>query len=184
MVLAKRRLLLAVVAVLLAGGSLGAAFVVRSSNGPHGEGADCGKGVAGRGFHVFACMSGGARAGHPHPKELLVVRKDRSSVAYPAFRVGELAVGAGEVVATYDVNLVRVTSSRLLPLLTTRELARALHTRATAVMDIYAPTFDARGDIYFVASILSRSGCENRTLERTTGGAIRQIRTLRSNVCA
>jgi hypothetical protein len=199
---ARRRRLLAVVAVLIAGGALGAAFAVRSSNGSGGAGAtvasrqipnpvpavasNCGRGVPGRGFHVFACMSGGARAGHPHPKELLVVRSDGSSVAYPAFRVGEFAVGDGEVVATYDANLVRVTSSGLVPLLTKGELARALHIRAIAIADIYVLTVDAHGDIYFVASMLSRSGCENRVLERTTGGPIHQIRassTSGNNTC-
>ena len=195
----QRRLLLAAVAVLIAGGSLGAAFAVRSSNGSPGTvavrqvskpapgvAADCGRGVPGRGFHVFACMSGGARAGHPHPKELLVVRSDGSSVAYPAFRVGEFAAGDGEIVATYDIGLVRVTSSRLIPLLTTGELARALHIHSTAIADVYAPKVDAHGDIRFVASMASRSGCQNRVLERTTQGAIHQIwasSTSRNNSC-
>jgi hypothetical protein len=83
-----------------------------------------------------------------------------------------------------DINLVRVTSSRLVPVLTTDELASALHIRAIAIMDIYAPRVDAHGDIYFVASILP--GCQNRVLERTPEGAIRQIRVLtsRSGTCS
>jgi hypothetical protein len=198
----QRRRFLIVVAVLIAGGALGAAFSVRSSSGSGGAGATsafrqispvpsvasgCGRGVPGLGFHVFACMSGGARAGHPHPKELLVVRSDGSSVAYAAFRVGEFAAGDGEVVATYDVNLVRVTSSRLVPLLTRGELARALHIRAIAIADIYAPTVDAHGDVYFVASMASRFGCQNRVLERTSEGTINQIwasSTSLHNTCA
>jgi hypothetical protein len=128
-------------------------------------------------------MSGGARAGHPHPKELLVVRKDGSPVAYPAFRIGDPAVGDGEVVATYDANLVRVTSSRLVPLLTSRELARALHIQSTEIADIYNPRVDAKGAIYFVASVVSRRGCQKRILDRTAGGTIHQIRTLRDNTC-
>ncbi len=131
-------------------------------------------------------MSGGARAGHPHPKELLVVRKDGSSVAYPAYRIGEFAVGDGEVVATYNVDPVRVTSTRLVPLLTTGELARALHIESTAIMDIYDPRVDAHGDIYVVASVLTRPGCRNRMLERTAGGTIHQIRassTSRNDIC-
>jgi hypothetical protein len=144
---------------------------------------NCEKGVPGRGFHVFACMSGGVLAGHPHPKEFLVVRSDGSSVAYPAFRVGEFAVGDGAVVATYNIDLVRVTGSRLVPLLTTGDLGRALHIRSTAIMGIYDPRLDADGDIYFIASILSRSGCRNRTLERTARGTIQQIRTSRNHTC-
>jgi hypothetical protein len=190
----QRRLRLGLVAILIAGGALGAAFAVRSSNGSNGAGAtsafrrianplpdgasDCGRGVSGQGFRVWACMSGGARAGHPHSNELLVVRSDGSSVAYPAFRVGEFAEGDGEVVATYDIKLVRVTGSRLVPLLTTGELARALHIPRTSIADIYRPKVDARGDIHFVASTLP--GCQNRFLERTTDGAVRQTRVLTS----
>ena len=40
-------------------------------------------------------MSGGASAGHPHPKELLVIRDDGSSAAYPVFRTVELAAHDG-----------------------------------------------------------------------------------------
>jgi hypothetical protein len=95
-------------------------------------------------------------------------------------------VGDGEVVATYDGDLVRVTNGRLVPLLTTVELARALHVRSTAIADIYARRVDGRGDVYYVASMLSRSGCQNRVLERTAGGTIHQLRassTSRNNTC-
>ena len=181
-------LIAAAVLVVGGGGVASAAVALKSSNSVPAIASDCGSSVSGRGFRLFACMSGGARAGHPHPKELLVVRNDGSSVAYPAFRVGEFAVGDGEVVATYDVNLVRVTSSRLVPLLTSGELARALHVQPTAIMDIYDPRVDARGDIYFIASVLrlSRSGCQNPLLERTAGGTVRQIRssTSRNNICS
>jgi hypothetical protein len=135
---------------------------------------DCGSGVPGPGFHVFGCMSGGGDTANGHPRELLVVRSDGSSVAYPDHEGLDFAVGDGEVVATYDGNLVRVTSSRLVPLLTNQELQSDLRLRIRAVADIGAPTVGADGDIYFVASII-QSGCQNRILERTTGGALRQI---------
>jgi hypothetical protein len=129
-------------------------------------------------------MSGGASAGHPHPKELLVIRDDGSSVAYPAFRITGLTVGDGEVVAAYDINLVRVTSSGLVPLLTSGELARALHVRSTAIWDIYGPRVDAHGDISFIASVATHSGCQNPLLE-LTAGTVHQIRasTSRNNTC-
>lgn len=131
-------------------------------------------------------MSGGAAAGHPHPKELLVLRSDGSSAAYPAFRLGGLAAGGGEVVAAYDLGLVRVTGRRLVTLVTADALARALHVRPTAVMDLYDLRVDARRDVYFVASVLRgrRSGCRTPLLERTHG-AIRQIRasTTTNTVC-
>jgi hypothetical protein len=196
----QRRLLLAAVAVLIAGGAFGGAYALRSSNGSSRAGArvtsreisnplpdgaaDCGRGVSGRGFRAWACMSGGARAGQPHPKELLVVRSDGSTVAYPAYWIGRPAADDGEVVAAYNGNLVRVTSSRLVPLLTYDELSRVLHARG--IWPVGALRVDAHGGIYFRASFGSRSGkgCENRILERTSRGTVRQIRTLRTSICS
>ena len=191
----QRRLLLAVFALVMVGGALVAALAMRSSSGgagatvasrhPNAALADCAEGVPGLGFQVFACMSGGARTGYPHPKELLAVRSDGSKVAYPGYRIGKPAVGDGEVVAAYDDDLVRVTSGRVVPLLTTGELARALHVRRSPIDDIYAPRVDRRGDIYFHASIaiVGRSGCQNGVFERATGGAIHQISASRSSTC-
>lgn len=181
-------LIAAAVLVVGGGGAVGAALTLKSSNPAPAIASDCGRSVSGPGFRVFSCMSGGANAGHPHPKELLVIRDDGSAAAYPAFRTGELAAGDGEVVATYDLSLVRVTSRRLVPLLTNGELARALHVPSTAIMDIHDPRVDAHGDISFIASVLSlsRSGCRNPLLERTAGGAVQQIRssTSRNNICS
>ena len=134
------------------------------------ERIDCGIGVAGPGFRAFACESG-----LRHPKQLLVVGRDGSAATYPAYRPTHFAAGGGEVIATYNDSLVRVTSSRLVPLLTHDELLRALHTRL--IWSIIAPTLDARGDIYFVASIenTSRSGCQSLIVEHTTQGTIRRI---------
>jgi hypothetical protein len=145
------------------------------------QAVDCGIGVAGPGFHAFACESG-----LRHPKQLLVVRSDGSAATYPAHGHMEFAVGRGDVIAAYDDNLVRVTSSRLVPLLTHDELLRALHTRL--IWGILAPAVDAHGDIYFVASIenMSRSGCQSLILDRTTGGTVRRIwasQGSQSNVC-
>ena len=151
-------------------------------------GPECGSGVSGQGFHVFPCMSGGARAGHPHPKELLVVRSDGSSVAYPDYGGMEVTGSGGEVVAAYDDSLVRVTSRRLEPLVTHDELSSALHVHAILIMGFGRIRVDARGDIYFFASTLvhGRHGCQNRYLERLTGGTIRQMWTSSSppnNIC-
>src|SRR5712692_1821726 len=87
---ARQHPVLIAAAVLIVGGAgaATAAVALTSSNSVPAIASDCGRSVSGRGFHVFACMSGGARAGHPHPKELLVARNDGSSVAYPAFGSG------------------------------------------------------------------------------------------------
>lgn len=176
-----RRALILILAVLAGGGAAGAAVALNSSNPvPAIASANCGRGVSGQGFRVFACMSGGVLAGHPHPKELLVVRSDGSSVAYPAYGGFGFAVGNGEVVATYDDNLVRVTSRHLVPLVTRHDLASALHrqTKTILIMGFGHLRVDARGDIYFFASTLThgRRGCQSRYLERLMDGRILQIR--------
>ena len=151
-------------------------------------GPECGGGLSGEGLRVFACMSGGARAGHPHPKELLVVRNDGSSVAYPDYGGQGLAVGDGEVIAVYDYSLVRVTGRRLVPLVTQGELSSALHDQPILLMGFGHFRVDARGNVYFFASTLirGRHGCQSRYLERLAGGTIRQIwasSTPPNNIC-
>jgi hypothetical protein len=132
-------------------------------------------------------MSGGAAVGHPHPKELLVLRNDGSYVAHPEWGGQGTAAGDGEVVAFHDLNVVRVTRSRLVPLVTPHELARALHVRPTAIIwPMNHLRVDARGDVYFSPSVQIRSsGCWNPLLERTAGGKLRQIRSsiTRSTIC-
>jgi hypothetical protein len=131
---------------------------------------DCAMGVVGAGFRAFACESGLG-----HPRELFVARGDGSSVAYPAHRPVGVAVHGSDIVASYDNSLVRVTSSRLIPLLTNGELVRALHTNL--IWDIVDPGTDAQGDIYFLASIENprRTGCQSLILERTTRGTIHRL---------
>jgi hypothetical protein len=181
-------LLAAAALVVGGGGTAGAAVSQRSSNpAPPWVLADCGRGVSGPGFRAFACESGGAAAGHPHPKELLVLRDDGSSVAYPEWGGQGVAAGDGDVVAFHDLSVVRVTSSRLVPLVTPDELAKALHVRPTAIVwPMNHLGVDARGDVYFSPSIqIRRSGCRNPLVERTADGKIRVIRAsiTRSTVC-
>jgi hypothetical protein len=181
-------LLATAVLVVGGGGAAVAAVGLRSSSPiPSWVRADCGSGVSAPSFRVFPCESGGAAAGHPHGKELLVIRNDGTSVAYPEWGGQSVAGGYGEVVATHDLNLVRVTSSRLVPLLTTGELARALHVRRI-LWPMYDLRVDAHGNVYFVVSVTRRrhSGCQSPLLERTAGGTIRQIRASisRSSICS
>lgn len=91
----------------------------------------CGSGVRGRGFRVFSCGSGGGNGPDGHGQELLVVRSDGSSVAYSEHRGGGFAVGHGEVVASYNQMVVRVTGDRLVPLVTNRQLQKALGLQAS-----------------------------------------------------
>jgi hypothetical protein len=166
----------------------GAAVSSRSSSPvPRWILADCGRGVSGSGFLAFACESGGAAAGHPHAKELLVLRSDGSSAAYPEWGGQGVAAGDGEVVAFHDLNIVRVTSSRLLPLVTPAQLAKALHVRPTAIAwPMNHLRVDARGDVYFSPSVQMRpSGCWNPLVERTVSGTIREVRAsiTRSKIC-
>jgi hypothetical protein len=161
-----------------------------SAASPGEPGPECGKGVQGPGFRVFACMSGGAQAGHPHPKELLVVRDDGSSVAYPAYGGFGFAVGDAQVVAVHDYSLLRVTSRRLISLVTRKELASALHVRTKAflIMGFDKLRIDKRGDIDFYVSTLipGHYGCQSRHFERLTSGKLHELwssSTPPNNVC-
>jgi hypothetical protein len=145
-----------------------------------------------RGLEVVELRSGdriGLRAQRLRPglprllvHELLVVRGDGSSAAYPAFRTAELGAGGGEIVASYDLSLVRVTSSRLVPLVTNVELARALHVRPNAIWDIHDPRVSDRM-ITFTASVSGDSGCRNPRLE-LTAGTVREIQASTSRICS
>jgi hypothetical protein len=170
------RLLGMLLALLFVGTAYGA--------GTHGTpvstgelGPECGSGVSGPGYRVFACMSGGAARGHPHPKELLVLRNHGSAAAYPTFRVGGFGVGDGKVVAVYGDKLVLVTSRRIVALVTPLGVASAVHRRGIFVMGYGHLRVDARGDIHFFVSthIRGRYGCQNRSFERLRGGRIHQL---------
>lgn len=189
--MARQHLGLLAAAVLVVGGggaAAGAVLSLRSSNPvPPWVLADCGRGVSAPGFRVLPCESGGAAAGHPHPKELLVLRNDGSSAAYPEWGGQGVAAGDREVVAFHDLHVVRVTSTRLVALVRPDELARALHVRPTAIAwPMNHLRVDTRGDVYFSPSVWIRpSGCWNPLVERTAGGTIREIRAsiTRSNIC-
>jgi hypothetical protein len=167
---------LAVLLAVFFAGAAGGAAMNGAPVSPGEVGPECGPGASGPGYRVFACMSGGAARGHPHPKELLVLRKDGSAVAYRTFRVGGLAVGDGKVIAVYGDDIVRVTSGRIAPLVTPRGIASTLHRRALVVMGYEHLRVDARGDTYFFASthIRGRYGCQNRSFERRARGRLRQ----------
>jgi hypothetical protein len=170
-------LLIAAAAFVVAAAAAGLA-VWPSSSVP-AIASDCGHSVSGQGFRAFSCMSGGAAAGHPHPKELLVVRSDGSSAAYPVYLTIWLGAGDGEVVATYDGSVVRVTSGRLVSLVTRAEIAQALHLRPIAIWNLYDPRVDVQGDVYFNALL---SGCRKPLLERTAAGTVR-VRPQASGSC-
>ena len=110
-----------------------------------------------------------------HGPELLVVRNDGSFTAYPDNdnQSGRFVAGDGELVGLFNGNIVNVTSSGLVPLLSNKDLLSALHTQPLA--DIGGLAVRSDGDIYFVASIINQSGCQNRIVERITGGLISQI---------
>lgn len=190
LVKAKRHRVLLALAVLVlgGGGAAGAAVGLQSSSAvPSWVRADCGSGVSAPGFRAFPCESGGAAVGHPHPKELLVVRDDGSSVAYPEWGGQGVAAGDGEVVAFHDLDVVRVKSGGLITLVTPDQLGKALHLPPTAFAWPMADLgVDAQGDVFFAPSLMTGAGgCRNPLLERTADGEIREIRAsvTRDSVC-
>jgi hypothetical protein len=131
----------------------------------------------GRGFAAFVCDSGGGATAFGHPKELLVVRSNGSTAAYPAYEDGPIAAGDGEVVAGYDYEVVRVTSDGISALVSTRELV-GLFSNSYGVAGVNGLSVDQHGDIFVVASLyIRKEGCAAVILERAASGTLEKLWT-------
>jgi len=173
-----RRLSAIAVSVVLAL-SLGGVLVTQSSAGrlPPPARADCGRaGVAGAGFTVYECGSGGGGTRYSHPAELLVVRTDGSYTGYPdAFSQANLVrrSAAGEIVAAYNDSIVRIRSFALTTLVDQHRLKR-LYPGNVGLAAINALTVNSAGDIFLRANYYAshRRGCANVRAERTAAGRV------------
>jgi hypothetical protein len=128
-------------------------------------------GVAGSGFVAYACMSGGARSGHSHPAELLVVHSDGSYKGYPDhFSQAELMTRSARtgVLAAHNDAIVQVTATGLRTLLSATRIAR-LAPGAGAIAAIDSLRVSRAGDILVRVNYhaSARHGCENVSAELT-----------------
>jgi hypothetical protein len=124
---------------------------------------------------VFTCESGGGATAFGHPKELLVVRSNGSTAAYPAYEDGPLAAGDGEVVAGYNYEVVRVTSHGISVLLSYRELV-GLVGDSYGVAGIIGLAVGPHGDLFVVARLYHHKyGCATTIAERAATGVLEKF---------
>jgi hypothetical protein len=143
----------------------------------------CGGIVEGQGFATFVCDSGGGATAFGHPKELLVVRANGSTAAYPAYEDGPLAAGDGEVVAGYNYAVVRVTSHGISVLVSYRQLV-GLVSDSDGVAGIIGLAVDQHGDVFVVASLYHhKDGCATTIAERAASGALERFWSATGQIC-
>jgi len=159
---------------------------VLRDNSPDRIGAasvNCGDITEGQGFAVFTCESGGGATAFGHPKELLVVRANGSTAAYPGYEVGPLGAGDGEVVAGHNYAVVRVTSYAISVLVSDPELV-GLVSDSYGVAGIIGLAVDQHGDIFVVASLYhDKYGCVTTMTERAVTGALEKLWSARGQIC-
>ena len=140
---------------------------------------DCGdSGVAGIGFTVYVCSSGAGGTRYAHWPELLVVRSNGSYRGYrDAFSQDDLVrkLAGGEVIASHNNSIVRVTASALRTLVSERQLSRVPDSQHMGSID--ALSVDSTGDIFLRANYYARDrhGCENARWELTAAGRLRLL---------
>ena len=140
---------------------------------------DCGPGVSGVGFIAYACGDGDGGTKNSHPSELLVLRANGSYKGYrdlisePDLRARSTT---GEVVAAYNDALVRVTSSALKTLASSRELDR-LFSGSSHLAAINKVSVAASGAVLFRANYYAgdRHGCGNVLGELTSAGRLKVL---------
>lgn len=141
--------------------------------------SDCGDyGVPGAGFAVFVCGSGAGGTKYAHWPELLVVRTDGSYKGYRDLfsqddRVRKLP--SGEVIASHNNAIVRVTASALTTIVSQHRLSRVRGSQRMGYIDALA--VDSTGNIFVRANYWARDrhGCENARWELTAAGRLKLL---------
>lgn len=139
----------------------------------------CGdSGVVGAGFTVFVCGSGAGGTEYAHWAELLVVRSNGSYKGYrDAFSQADQVktMANGEVIASHNDAVVRVTASTLTTLVSERRLG--LVPGSLRLGFVNALTVDSSGDIFLRANYYARNrhGCENARWELPAAGRLKLL---------
>jgi hypothetical protein len=140
---------------------------------------DCGNsGVAGAGFTVYVCSSGAGGTKYAHGPELLVVRTNGSYTGYrDTFSQADIVrrLPSGEVIASHNNDIVRVTASALTILVGERRLSRVPDSQRMGYIN--ALTVDSSGDIFLRANYwaVDRHGCENARWELSAAGNLKLL---------
>ncbi len=130
---------------------------------------DCGdSGVAGAGFTVYTCESGGGDTKYGHPAELLVVRANGSYTGYPNTSSQADIVKRSStrgIVASHNKSIVQITAAALRTLLSARQLeqlAPAGSRGPGALGAINSLAVTSSGDVFLRLNYYAgdRHGCE------------------------
>ena len=136
----------------------------------------CGPNARGPGFTVFICFSGAG-----HPKELLVLRDNGTTEAYPAFRLGAITSANGEVFAARNDAVVRVMSRGLETIASSQTLNGLVS--GTVIIDIGEIAFSNDRQIFLTTDQENRKGCTATISEILSGGRVRRLWGRFSRVC-
>ena len=136
----------------------------------------CGPNASGPGFTVFLCFSGAG-----HPKELLVLRDNGTTEAYPAFRLGAITSANGEVVAARNDAVVRVMSHGLTTIASSQTLNGLVS--GTTIIDIGEIAFSNPRNIFLTTDQENRKGCTATISEILSGGRVQRLWGRLSRVC-
>jgi len=137
---------------------------------------NCGPSASGPGFTVFICFSGAG-----HPKELLVLRDNGTTEAYPAFRLGAITSANGEVLAARNDTVVRVRSHGLTTIASGQTLDRLVS--GTTTIDIGEIAFSSDRNIFLTTDQESRKGCTATISEISSGGRVQRLWGHFSRIC-
>jgi hypothetical protein len=136
----------------------------------------CGPSASGPGFTVFICFSGAG-----HPKELLVLRDNGTTAAYPAFRLGAITSANGEVLAARNDAVVRVMSHGLTTIASSQTLNALVS--GTTTIDIGDIAFSNDSNVFLTTDQENRKGCTATISEILSGGRVRRLWDRFSRLC-
>jgi hypothetical protein len=136
----------------------------------------CGNSASGPGFTDFVCFSGAG-----HPKELLVLRDDGTTEAYPAFNIGPITSANGEVVAARNDSVVRVMSHGLKTIASSQTLNRLVSGTTTIEVNGIALSNDRY--IFLITDQEDRKGCTATISEISSSDRVQSLWSHFSRVC-
>ncbi|HUC13796.1 MAG TPA: hypothetical protein VMS00_05025 [Acidimicrobiales bacterium] len=136
----------------------------------------CGPSASGPGFTVFLCFSGAG-----HPKELLVLRDNGTTEAYPAFHLGAITSANGEVLAARNDAVVRVMSHGLKTIASSQALDGLVS--GTTIIDIGEIAFTNDRNIFLTTDQENRKGCTATISEISSSGRVQRLWGHFSRLC-
>jgi hypothetical protein len=136
----------------------------------------CGPSASGPGFTVFICFSGAG-----YLKELLVLRDNGTTEAYPAFRLGAITSANGEVLAARNDAVVRVMSHGLTTIASSQTLNGLVS--GTTTIDIGEIALGNDHNIFLTTDQENRKGCAATISEISSSGRAQRLWGHFSRVC-